>query len=109
ENLTSKADLETAALVVRDLRDIFLVPGLHWIIVGTTEATQAALGEYEQVRSIFLPSSPALKSLPSPHCVALLRKRYHHLRAAKKRALPPVSHGAAERVYDLFRGDLRGA
>src|SRR5690606_3461769 len=80
ENLTSKEDLKAAALVLRDVRDVVLVPGLHWIIVGTTEATQAALGEFEQVRSVFLPSTPALKPLSSPDFVALLHKRYQHLR-----------------------------
>lgn len=108
ENLASVDDVKTTALAFRDLRDLFLVPDVHWILVGTSEEALAILGTFPQVRSVFLPTHPPLAPLSSDEFVALLRSRHRHLRAKGHDATPPVEDQAAAAVYDLFRGDLRG-
>lgn len=109
ENLVSAENVEEAARAFRDLRDLFLAPNLHWLIVGTSAEALGILGSYPQVRSVFLPSHPALAPLSSDDFLALLHARYEHLRAKGDEVLPPVEDAAAARIYDLFRGDLRGA
>lgn len=109
ENLMSVEDVEHAALAFRDVRDLFLAPGIHWLVVGTSEAAYGVLGRFPQVRSIFLPSLPALGSLAEDEFLDLLRARYQYLSLPDTEPVLPVEDDAARRIYDLFRGDLRGA
>ena len=106
ENL-SEADAARAGQVLRDLRDPMLMHnGLHVIIAGTADAVQAALSE-PQVRTTFsvIPLPPM--TLQELH--ELLVARYTHLQLHDAEPLiPPVDHDAVTRVYELFRGDLRG-
>lgn len=109
ENLTSADSIEAASLAFRDLRDLFLSSDLHWLVVGTSEEALGILGAFPQVRSIFLPSHPALAPLSSEEFVALLQERYRHLRAKGHDFIPPVEDETAVAVYEVFHGDLRGA
>jgi hypothetical protein len=109
ENLASAQDLEDASRGFRDLRDLFLAPGLHWLVVGTSEEALGILGAYPQVRSVFLPSHPPLAPLSGDDFIALLHSRYRHLRAKGHDVIPPVEDDSARTVYELFHGDLRGA
>ncbi|MFO7653242.1 MAG: TRAP transporter substrate-binding protein DctP [Candidatus Krumholzibacteriia bacterium] len=79
ENLTSSDSMEEAARTFRDIRDLFLVPGLHWLVVGTSDETLGILGSYPQVRSIFLPSHPPLAPLSADDFLGLLHARYAFL------------------------------
>lgn len=109
ENLTSSDSIEAAALAFRDLRDLFLAPHLHWLIVGTSEEAMGILGAFPQVRSVFLPSHPPLAPLSSLEFLDLLHARYRHLRTKDHQVIEPVEDEAAVAVYELFQGDLRGA
>ena len=110
ENLTSSDSMEEAARTFRDIRDLFLVPNVHWLVVGTSDETLGILGSYPQVRSIFLPSHPPLAPLSTDDFLGLLHARYAFLEDEKNREIVlPVEDEAAAAVYTLFRGDLRGA
>jgi energy-coupling factor transporter ATP-binding protein EcfA2 len=108
ENLTTADSVSAAALAFRDLRDLFLERHFHWIVVGTTDEALGILGAYPQVRSVFLPSLPALAPLTAEEFLHLLHARYEHLGADGHEVIPPVSDAAAAAVYRLFKGDLRG-
>ena len=107
ENLVREEEVETAAQVLRDLRDFFLTPHLHTLVVGTEDVLVPALTRYPQVRSI-MPFPDSLPPLSPLEVSLLLERRYEHLRIPGSPFVPPVDGGAAERVYALFRGDLRG-
>lgn len=109
ENLIGAEEQERGALVVRDLRDLFLGYGLHWLVVGTTVAVQATIGAHEQTRSIFLPSHPPLEPLSENQFVAMLERRYAFLARGERPLVRPVEDEAAAGIYRLFYGDLRGA
>lgn len=107
ENL-SEADATRAAETLRALRDVMLLHnGLHYLIVGTTDAVNAAVNTHAQVRSIV--STLVLASLTIAEVHSLLRARYDHLRVdRKRRATSPVEDTAVAALYDFFGGDLRG-
>lgn len=109
ENLSKDEEIEEAARTFRDLRDLFLAPYLHWLVVGTSDASFKLLGAYPQVRSVFLPSHPALKPLTIDEFMKLIHARYQHLMLKNRHLIPPVEDEAAARIYELFQGDLRGA
>ncbi|HEX2778688.1 MAG TPA: ATP-binding protein, partial [Gemmatimonadaceae bacterium] len=107
ENL-SESDAEAAAETLRALRDIMLLHnGLHYLIVGTTDAVNAAVNTHAQVRSVV--STLVLDSLSIDDVHALLNARYDHLRVDRtKTAIAPVANAAVAAFYEFFRGDLRG-
>ena len=107
ENL-SESDATRAAEVLRALRDIMLLHnGLHYIIVGTTDAVHIAVNTHAQLRSIV--STLALPALTIDEVHQLLQARYTHLRVDHARtAIPPVAADAVVALYDFFAGDLRG-
>jgi hypothetical protein len=109
ENLASADSIQQAALAFRDLRDLFLAPDLHWLVVGTSDEALGIVGAFQQVRSIFLPSLPALAPLAPAQFVALLAARYDHLTIEATSFVRPVEDEAAAAVYEIFKGDLRGA
>lgn len=109
ENLVTADNVEGAALAFRDLRDLFLAPDLHWLVVGTSEEALGILGAYPQVRGVFLPSHPPLAPLSTDEFVALVHTRYRHLRVKGREFITPVEDAAAAAIYEVFRGDLRGA
>lgn len=106
ENLTDR-DAARAADLFRTLRDVMpLHNGLHFVVVGTTDAVLTALGS-KQVRhhAHVLP----LEALDVEDVHHLLAARYEHLTAdADQPARAPVDERTVEALYDLFRGDLRG-
>lgn len=107
ENL-GESDATRAAEVLRALRDIMLLHnGLHYLIVGTTDAVHTAVNTHAQLRSIV--STLALPALTIDEVHRLLQARYTHLRADDTRAaIPPVATTAVDALYDFFAGDLRG-
>jgi Cdc6-like AAA superfamily ATPase len=107
ENL-SEPDGMRAAEVLRALRDIMLLHnGLHYLIVGTTDAVNVAINTHAQIRSIV--STLLLSPLTNAEVQDLLQARYDHLRIDRtKLAVPPVDIAAVAALYDFFRGDLRG-
>jgi hypothetical protein len=107
ENL-SERDVENAADILRSLRDpVLLQPGLHSILVGTTEAVTAVTTSHPQLRSVF--AMTIIEPLPLGDVQELLAARYKHLRQHQNRSVtPPVADAAVATLYPLFRGDLRG-
>ena len=107
ENLSDTA-IQQAGVILRDLRDPMLMHnGLHVIVVGTMEAVQTAVMSTPQVRTVFsvLPVEP----LPLSDVHQLLEERYSFMRLDVHRpAIPPVEREVHARLYDLFRGDVRG-
>ena len=107
ENL-SEADAERAAEILRALRDVMLLHnGVHYLIVGTTDAVNAAVNTHAQIRSVV--STLVLASLTIDDVHDLLRARYEHLRVDRRRpAIPPIEETAVAALYEFFGGDLRG-
>ena len=94
ENL-SEADASRAADLLRGIRDQALLhDGLHLIVVG--------------IRSVF--SNPlVLEPLALGDVEQLLDNRYEALQLDPARPWrSPVERAVVQRLYDLFRGDLRG-
>jgi hypothetical protein len=108
ENLSEVA-ADRAADLLRSIRDqALLLDGLHLIVVGTTDAVRTVVQTHTQIRSVF--SDPqVLQPLELHDVQQLLANRYaalqldpgHHWRS-------PVQAAVVERLYQLFRGDLRG-
>jgi DNA-binding MarR family transcriptional regulator len=108
ENLAGDAERTRAGLVIRDLRDIFLFEGYHFLLVGPPEPVRAIISPHAQLRSVFGIGRP-LEPLSSDDFQRLLARRYTHLRLSSgEEVRPPVAHDAAGELYRLFRGDLRG-
>ena len=107
ENL-SEADVEQAAVILRDLRDpLFMHPALHVVLVGTTDAVHTMVLTHAQVRSTF--ALHALEPLSAPEVHTLLQRRYRHLALSPKaKVLPPVEPEAVTSLHRWYRGDLRG-
>ncbi len=106
ENL--ERDPAEAALLFRDARDYFLVPGLHVILGATPEFHGSVLATFAQVRSVF--SSPIrIEPLALETVEVLLQARYEHLRIAPEmEVVPPVTWEVVQLLHELFWGDLRG-
>lgn len=107
ENL-SDADGETAGRVLRDIRDMLLKDGYHYLLVGIPEAIRLIIAPHAQLRSVFMVHEP-LEALTFRNFEQLLGLRYTHLRLdQKKRVIAPVESAALQELYALFAGDLRG-
>jgi hypothetical protein len=106
ENL-SESDAAGAAEIVRSLRDPMLMhDGMHVILVGTTDAVNTVVNTHAQVRTTF--SVLLLEPLDKGEVHHMLRGRYEHLALSDRQAVAPVADAAAEALYQLFGGDLRG-
>ena len=108
ENL-SEADASRAADLLRGIRDQALLhDGLHLIVVGTTDAVRTVVQTHTQVRSVF--SNPlVLEPLGLADVEQLLANRYEALQLDQSRPWhSPVEPAVVQRLYELFRGDLRG-
>lgn len=107
ENL-SESDEQKAAAMVRDIRDqVLMLPGLHWILVGTPEAIRSIVSTQRQLRSVFSLLRPLLP-LSFGETKDLLHARYNHLRLdTRKPAGMPVSDEALGILTDIYAGDLR--
>lgn len=106
ENLT-ESEAANAAEIVRSLRDPMMMhDGLHFVLVGTSDAIQTVVHTHAQVRTVV--SITALAPLPLRQVHELLAARYQHLALHGGPAIPPVQDSAVEALYEFFRGDLRG-
>ena len=108
ENL-SEADADRAADLLRSIRDqALLLDGLHLIVVGTTDAVRTVVQTHTQIRSVF--SDPqVLQPLELKDVQKLLANRYAALQLGPEQPWrSPVEDAVVERLYLLFRGDLRG-
>ena len=108
ENL-SEADAGRAADLLRSIRDqALLLDGLHLIVVGTTDAVRTVVQTHTQIRSVF--SEPQqLLPLALEDVQQLLTNRYAALQLEPRQPWRnPVVYTVVERLYQLFRGDLRG-
>jgi MarR family len=108
ENLVSDQERTRAGAVLRDLRDIFLFEGFHFLLVGTSDAVRAIVSPHPQLRSVF-GIGRALEPLDDDEFQALLARRYSFLRVNPDREVrPPVAHAGARELYRVYRGDIRG-
>ena len=108
ENL-SEADASRAADLLRGIRDQALLhDGLHLIVEGTTDAVRTVVQSHTQIRSVF--SNPlVLEPLGLGDVEQLLANRYEALQLDQSRPWhSPVETAVVQRLYELFRGDLRG-
>ena len=108
ENL-SEADTVRGADLLRGIRDQALLhDGLHLIVVGTTDAVRTVVQSHTQIRSVF--SNPLmLQPLELDEVQTLLAHRYEVLQLDQARPWrSPVENSVVQRLYELFRGDLRG-
>jgi hypothetical protein len=108
ENL-SEADASRAADLLRGIRDQALLhDGLHLNVVGTTDAVRTVVQSHTQIRSVF--SDPlVLEPLELAAVMQLLAHRYEALQLDPARPWrPPVAEPVVQKLYELFRGDLRG-
>ena len=108
ENL-AEADAARAADLLRSIRDqALLLDGLHLIVVGTTDAVRTVVQTHTQIRSVF--SDPqVLQPLALEDVQLLLTNRYAALQLSPGQPWrAPVDDAVVERLYQLFRGDLRG-
>jgi hypothetical protein len=108
ESLSGR-DLARAADLLQSLRDPMLMhEGLHVVLVGTTDAVNDVLTAHAQVRNVFR-APMLLGSLSLAEVHALLSARYERWRLhADRPARPPVEDAAVDRLFEIFRGDLRG-
>lgn len=107
ENLGER-DAQAAAELLRGIRDtVLLLDGLHLVVVGTTDAIMTVVNRHPQVRSVFSPPL-VLEWLRVPEVQELLALRYRHLSlSADRPGVAPITADSVERLYPLFRGDLR--
>ncbi len=96
-----------AALLFRDVRDYFLVPGLQVLLGATDGFSRDVLATHAQVRSIFPPPTRLLP-LGFDDLQLLLDRRVAHLRIDDMDPQLPVTSELLKEMFDLFRGDLRG-
>jgi hypothetical protein len=107
ENL-SDADGSATGMLLRDLRDLFLKDGYHYLLVGTPDIVRTAIAPHAQLRSVFMVSEP-LPALTFDEFLLLLRRRYRHLKLNSRRPVTePVIADVLRELYELFAGDLRG-
>ncbi len=107
ENL-SESDTRNAGEILRSLRDLMLMhDGLHYVVVGTTDAVNIVVNQHTQVRTIF--DMLMLEPLHVRDVHRMLAERYDYLRSDRTRGVvAPVADKAVAELYALYRGDLRG-
>jgi hypothetical protein len=107
ENL-SESDTKNAGEILRSLRDLMLLhDGLHYVVVGTTDAVNVVVNQHTQVRTIF--DTLMLEPLAVDDVHRMLAERYKYLRSDETRpVVSPVADEAVAKLYGLYRGDLRG-
>jgi DNA-binding transcriptional ArsR family regulator len=107
ENMTTSEQAQ-AGLVLRDVRDLTLLEGYHYVLVGTTEAVRSIIQPHAQLRSVF-GLARHLEPLSGAEFRSLLQLRYEALRLHPRKPLQlPIEWRAVDEVYSVFRGDLRG-
>ena len=108
ENMTASQQAH-AGVVLRDIRDLTLLPGFHYILVGTSDAIREIIQPHPQLRSVF-GIARHLEPLTGAEFRDLLERRYERLRLNTRHPVQcPIEWQAVEEVYRQFQGDLRGA
>lgn len=104
----SEREAKNGAEIFRALRDpMAMHDHLHLLLVGTTDAVNTVVNTHPQVRSVV--STVPLLPLSVADVHRLLEARYEHLRRDREwPVIPPVSTEGVDRLYGLYRGDLRG-
>ncbi|GJG88828.1 hypothetical protein tb265_40090 [Gemmatimonadetes bacterium T265] len=106
-NLENLRDVGTAraATLFRNLRDLLLIPGAHWLFVGRPGTAADVFQVHAETDSVM--SEPVLLDPFAPEEVAaLLERRYRELRRGM-RFTAPVEPAAAAALYRRYLGDLR--
>src|SRR5262249_51873267 len=107
ENM-SDADAKATGRTLRDLRDLFLRDGYHYLLVGTPEIEREVIAPHAQLRSVFT-MADELAPLTLAEFSQVLSRRYTYLRLdAGKPVQAPVRQRALADLYKIFAGDLRG-
>ncbi len=105
ENL-ARAAAERAQDVLLDARDLFLVPHVHWLFVGTPDFFERVIAPQRQLAGVM--QHPVVLAPLSPDDVrTLLAVRYEALRLTDRPFVPPVDLNAAAALARAFVGDLR--
>jgi hypothetical protein len=89
------------------LRDAFLFEWSHWLFVGTTGIHEQIFRGKQGAAGSIIPVVVTLAALTPDEVVALLEKRYRHLRNGF-RFTEPVAPKEAAALYARYRGHLRG-
>jgi hypothetical protein len=107
-NLENQAaeNADQLSVLIRNLRDFFLLDGAHWAFVGASGVEEAIFRRFDQVGGIF-PSAEVLDPLDPDEVGRLLQERYEHLKLPKRKVIEPVEAPTVTRLYSLYRGDLR--
>lgn len=105
ENL-ARAQADRAQDVLLDARDLFLIPRIHWLFVGTPDFFQRVIAPERRLAGIM--QHPVILDPLSPADVrALLAVRYKALRLPGATFTAPVDLDAAAALAQAFVGDLR--
>ncbi len=105
ENL--EQDPKEAAFLLRDVRDLFLISGLHFLLGATSEFYTSVVTAHAQVRSIF-PEPVSIEPMSFAEVKLLLERRYEHLQIEGMDFIPPVTWDLVKELHRIFLGDLRG-
>jgi hypothetical protein len=98
-------DMPMAAMLMLQVRDVFLAPYGHWLFVGTSEIEPGIFRVHSQVSSI-IPPGTALGPLTPDEVAELIRRRYKHLQRGMH-LIEPIPAEDAGALYARYRGDLR--
>ncbi len=101
----SGSDVAGAAMLMQQVRDVFLAPYGHWLFVGTSDIEDGIFRVHSQVSSI-MPPSTALGPLGEQEVAELIRRRYVHLQRGRM-LVEPLPAEEAGMLYARYRGDLR--
>jgi hypothetical protein len=105
-NMENLQDPASAAVLMLDLRDYFMLEGAHWIFVGALGVEDDVFRVYTQVSGIF-PAAETLQPLGPHEIQRLLERRYEHLQIKGHDYIAPVEPAVAAEIYTLYQGDLR--
>ena len=95
-----------ARSLIRNVRDVFLIPDAHWLLVGASGVEEEIFRHADQVSSIF-PPAETLGPLNADDVMELLERRYQHLHVKRRNLTRPVAPADVAELYRRYRGDLR--
>lgn len=95
-----------AVNVLRDARDLFLVPRVHWLFVGTPDFVDTVVTPIRQVAGV-MQEPYFLRALEPEDVQHLLARRYEQLRQVEVPFVAPVDLDAVVTLARVFAGDLR--
>jgi hypothetical protein len=105
ENM-ARESADQASHVLRDARDLFLIPNVHWLFVGTPDFVDNVVRPLRQVAGIM--QDPFFLRALKPNDVRdLLARRYAELAVPNTVLIPPVDLDAVVTLARVFAGDLR--